>query len=152
MRVQKTVAFFWIIFFVWTSFCVYAVATHHIKLISSSGKITKIEVEVYLDVFGNIVVEEIDWGFIDPGETLNRTFYIQNKGNYPHVILTMNVTDWVPEIAESYLNMTWTMENIVIDKDSIYPFTLSLSCAPDVQNFTDYSNDIWITGTKHAGP
>jgi hypothetical protein len=116
------------------------------KVLSSSGSVKAINVEVYWDVECTQVVTSIDWGNPEPGDSLNRTIYVKNTGSAP-MTLSMSCSGWSPVEAENYLTLTWDKEGAQVDAGVVVQAVLTLSVSESVSGFTDFSFNIVIEGS-----
>lgn len=116
------------------------------KILSSSGSVKAINVEIYWDVECTQVVTSIDWGNPEPGDSLNRTIYVKNTGSAP-MTLNMSCSGWSPVEAENYLALTWDKEGAQVDAGVVVQAVLTLSVSESVSGFTDFSFNIVIEGS-----
>lgn len=116
------------------------------KTLSSTGAIKGINVEVYWDVECTQVVNSVDWGIPEPGDSLIRTIYVKNIGNSP-MTLNMSCSGWDPAEAESYLSVSWDRDGATIDADEVVSAVLTLSVSDLISGITDFSFNIIIQGT-----
>ena len=116
------------------------------KVLSSSGSVKAINVEVYWTVECTQVVTSIDWGNPEPGDSLNRTIYVKNTGSAP-MTLSMSCSGWSPVEAENYLTLYWDKEGAQVDANVIVQAVLTLSVSESVSGFTDFSFNIVIEGS-----
>jgi hypothetical protein len=118
------------------------------KQVTSHGKIKTIGCEVWANANRTIILTDIDWGFVSPGDIKGVGFWVQNTGNV-NVTLSLNVTSWNPLNASSYIVVTWnyTAGTVVLPFEMV-PIQLRLSVSPSITGITDFSNTIWITATE----
>lgn len=116
------------------------------RTIGSSGIVKAINVEVYRDLECTQAVDEIDWGTIEPGESVTRTVYIKNAGN---AALTLNLSyyGWDPPAAGSYITLSWDREGETMEPQAVLAATLTLSVSDAISGITDFSFSIVIKGT-----
>jgi len=120
--------------------------------VPSTGSVKGVGVGVYSDSSCNNNVTSIDWGFLEPGATINKTVYIRNNGNVP---LTLNITTngWNPMSAHNYITLIWNREGYVLgttQSTRVIQTSLSLSVSSNTSGITTFSFDIIVTGTEHA--
>lgn len=118
---------------------------HFQKKMGGKGRLKKIGVEVYWDEALTQVVEEIDWGWLEPGELANVTVWVLNTGNYPHTVLTLSTSNWSPSVAGDYLDLTWDRQGWELDKKGPVNATLTLNVDAAVTGFDGFSFDIVVT-------
>ena len=116
------------------------------RTIGSSGTVKAINVEVYWDIEGTNVVSEIDWGSIEPNESVIRTVYVKNTGNTA-LTLSMTYSGWVPAEAGDYLTLSWDREGVTVDPDAVLAAVLTLSVSDSISGIENFSFNIVIEGT-----
>jgi hypothetical protein len=116
------------------------------RTIGSSGTVKAINVEVYWDSECTQVVSEVDWGFCDPGSTIDKTVYIKNTGNAP-LALSMTYSGWSPTEASDYISLSWDSEGAEIAAGSVKTAVLTLSISETITGIMDFSFNIVIEGT-----
>lgn len=116
------------------------------RTIGSSGTVKAINVDVYWDIEGTNVVSEIDWGSIEPNESVIKTVYVKNTGN---TVLTLSMTysGWVPAEAGDYLTLSWDREGVTVDPDAVLAAVLTLSVSDSISGIESFSFNIVIEGT-----
>lgn len=116
--------------------------------IPNSGNVKTVGVGVYWDSACTDNVTSIDWGFLEPGATVNRTVYIRNEGNTP-LVLNMTTDNWNPTSTSGYVFLNWNLEGCVVNTTvPVVQAVLTLSVSSDVSGVTGFSFDIIITGTE----
>lgn len=116
------------------------------KILSSSGSVKAINVEVYWDVECTQVVTSIDWGNPEPGDSLNRTIYVKNTGSAP-MTLNMSCSGWSPTEAANYLTLSWNRDGAQVNAGEVVNAVLTLSVSSFVSGITDFSFNIVIEGS-----
>ena len=116
------------------------------RTLGSSGTVKAINVEVYWDIECTQVVNEIDWGIIEPGDSVTETVYIKNSGNVA-LTLNMSYSGWVPAGAGDYITLSWDKEGSTVDPDAVVGATLTLSVSESISSITTFSFTIVIEGT-----
>ena len=91
------------------------------RVIPNTGRIVivtpppppELELQFFQDENCTIVLTEINWGSIDPGETKAFPAYVKNVGDVP---FTMNLStqNWDPADAEFYIDATWDYNGTVV--------------------------------------
>jgi len=123
------------------SFGVYGLLTSS-RNISSSGTVKAINVEVYWDQGCSQIVENIDWGFAEPGDTVSKTI----SGNAP-LTLGLSYSDWIPAEAGDFITLSWDQEGTTINPGDIQQAALTLTISDDITGVTDFSFNIVIEGS-----
>jgi len=116
------------------------------RTIGSSGTVKAINVDVYWDIEGTNAVSEIDWGSIEPNESVIRTVYVKNTGNTA-LTLSMTYSGWVPAEAGDYLTLSWDREGVTVDPDAVLAAVLTLSVSDSISGIENFSFNIVIEGT-----
>lgn len=118
------------------------------KDIPGRGSIETIEpgIGLYLDQQCANVVSSVDFGLLEPGSSMDFTFYLKNEGNTD---LSLNLTsrNWFPVEASEYMSLTWDQEGQQISPNQIIIGTIKLSVSPDIQDISSYSLTITINAT-----
>ena len=121
------------------------------RTIVSSGTINAINIEVYWDIECTQIVNEIEWGIIEPGDSVIETIYIKNTGNAA-LTLSMSHFYWDPEEAGDYITLAWDKEGETIDPDSVIGAILTLFVSDSISGITTFSFNIVIEGTGAHAP
>ena len=114
--------------------------------LSSTGSVKAINVEVYWDFECTQVVNSIDWGTPEPGDSVAKTVYVKNTGTAP-MTLSMSCSGWNPVEAGNYLTLSWDREGAILDAGAVVPAVLTLTVSDTVSGITDFSFNIVIEGT-----
>lgn len=120
------------------------------RRVPNTGNVEGVGVGVYWDDDCTDNVTSINWGFLEPGATSNKTVYIKNEGNLP-VVLNITTDNWSPTLAYENITLSWNREGYVLN--TTVPVTqavLTLSVSPDISGVTNFTFDIIITGTEHT--
>ncbi|MCD6431687.1 hypothetical protein J7L33_03160 [Candidatus Bathyarchaeota archaeon] len=118
--------------------------------VPSSGNVKAVGVGVYWDNACTNNVTSIDWGFLEPGATVNKTVYIKNEGNTP-MVLNMTTDNWNPASASENITLSWNREGYVLNTTApVVQAILTLSVSPNISGVTNFSFDIIITGTEQT--
>jgi len=118
--------------------------------VPNSGNVKTVGVGVYWDNACTNNVTSIDWGFLEPGATVNKTVYIKNEGNTP-MVLNMTTDNWNPASASENITLSWNREGYVLNTTApVVQAILTLSVSPNISGVTNFSFDIIITGTEQT--
>lgn len=96
------------------------------------------------DIFGNQRVEHVDWGLVEPGDTVNVTIFIRNT-NLKSVFVDLSTDTWVPEGADTFLSASWDFGEEPLGVGKIRETLLILTVSPDVTGISEFSFDIVFT-------
>ena len=116
------------------------------RTIASRGVMKAVGVEVYWDSGCTDTVSAINWGILEPGDSLTKTVYVKNTGNAP-VTLKMTCSGWDPPEAVDHFTLSWDKEGAVIPPDAVVAVVLTLSVSDAIYGITDFSSTITIEGT-----
>lgn len=88
----------------------------------------------------------IDWGIIEPNQTVSRTVMVNNTSNTP-ITLSMFASNWIPVNASVYMSLSWNYDNstLTIGESEIIDFMLWVH--NDIHDIISFSFDITIVGS-----
>jgi len=107
------------------------------KILTSSGSVKSINVEVYFDSLCTQVANSLDWGTPGPGDIFNKTVYIKNSGTVP-VNLSLMTSSWTP--------LVWDSEGATVGAGQVLPVVLTLTVFDTITGITEFSFNIIIEG------
>jgi hypothetical protein len=116
------------------------------KVLSNTGTVKAIGVGVYSEYACINPVTSINWGTLEPGQTVNKTVYIKNTSNVP-VTLSMITQNWNPSGASNYITCTWNSEGNPLNVNQVISAVLTLSVRSNITGVTDFSFNIVIIGS-----
>ena len=116
------------------------------RTLSNSGAITAIGVGVYWDSACTNITSSFDWGTLEPGSSKDFTCYIRNEGNSPST-LSMSTSNWSPQNAFDYINLSWDYDGQILDPDEVSQVTFTLSVSASIDGITNFRFDITIVGS-----
>jgi hypothetical protein len=117
------------------------------QTIPLNGAIDAVNLGVYSDSDCTQTTTALNVGSLSPGGIATQTVYIKNTGNTPET-LTMTTNNWTPTNAPTYLTLTWTRQNTVLNAGATIPATLTLTAASNTGSLTTFSCDVTFTGTQ----
>lgn len=117
------------------------------KTLTSTGQVNSINVEVYWDRECTQVARHVEWGNIEPGESIEKTIFIKNNGDAP-MTLHMYSSSWDPAVAEICITLTWDKQGATIFADEVLEAMLILIVSDLNTVVTDFSFNIVIEGTS----
>lgn len=115
--------------------------------VKARGRVVGIRVNIYEDANLTTRLTEIDWGFIEPGETKNFSCYVESLCNVP-AILTLETELWQPENASSYIFLSWDYDNSTLDLGEVRQITFFLYVSEDISGIDHFAFDIIVTAVK----
>jgi len=113
--------------------------------IHSVGTIKAVNVGVYDSFSCANIINEIDWGVLEPASATNRTVYIRNEANVP-VVLRLETGNWAPANASSFMNLTWNYDQRPLEVDETVKVTFTLEVSPEISGIDNFSFDILVIG------
>ena len=116
------------------------------KTLSSASYVEGINVEVYWDNQCTQIVDSLDWGSPEPGESIGRTVYVKNTGD-AKMTLDLSTSSWSPAGAKCYLSVNWERQGETIDVDEVVQATLTLAVSDLITGVADFSFNVVIEGT-----
>lgn len=116
------------------------------KILTSSGSVKSINVEVYFDSLCTQVANSLDWGTPGPGDIVNKTVYIKNSGTAP-VKLSLMTSSWTPVEAANYITLVWGSEGATVGAGQVLPVVLTLTVFNTITGITEFSFNIIIEGS-----
>ena len=118
-----------------------------VRVGSTGMVVSSANIGVYWDSLCVRNVTAIDWGTLEPGGSKTVTLFVKNTGNVA-MTLSLSTVGWDPQVASTYLGLTWGREGVIIQPDEVIPVTLTLNVSGDVQDITSFSFNIYIAGTQ----
>jgi hypothetical protein len=120
------------------------------RRIPNGGNVRAVGVGVYWDDTCTSNVTEINWGFLQLGEIVDKTVFIKNGGTLP-VVLNMTAENWNSTPASQYVTLSWNRESYVLNTtEPVVQAVLTLSVSSETVGVTAFSFDIVITGTEYT--
>ncbi len=111
--------------------------------ISTKGNIKAVGVQFYFDSAGSVGTSQIDWGTLDPGQTVNVTLYMKSTSNVP-VVAGISVGNFNPPSGSSYLACIWDYNGITVNPGQMIPIVFTLQVESTVTGITAFSFDIGV--------
>jgi hypothetical protein len=112
-----------------------------------SGKVSAVNVGVYLDSSCTVNCTSINWGNIDPCSAVTKTVYVKNLGTVA-VVLRIGTRNWNPTEAASLVTLSWNLNNYVLAAGEVVPAVFTLALASNTGSLGDFSFVVVITGTQ----
>jgi hypothetical protein len=114
--------------------------------ISTHGNIKAVGVAFYSDSLGAIASSQINWGTLEPGQTVNVTLFMKSTSNVP-VFVSMAVGNFNPPSGSTYLACTWNYSG-TLNPGQLVPVVFTLTVANTITGITAFSFDISVVGTS----
>jgi len=116
-------------------------------LIYGKGRVVIMNLDVYSDEASTVVLTEIDWGTLEPGDSKNFTAYVKNNGNVPFN-MSISTENWVPVEAVMYITLSWDYGGQTISSGEVLQLTFTLTVASNISGVGAFVFDIVITATE----
>lgn len=128
--------------------CVLAVfvASHTIP---NTIYVKTVGVGVYWDSGCTNEVSSINWEYLEPGETIEKTINVKNEGTVA-MTLSMTTANWNPSSALSYVTVSWNRESHVLNSGSVVEAVLTVSLSEGISGIASVNFDMTITGTEQT--
>ena len=114
-------------------------------MIGTRGSVSSVGVSIWEDPDRTAPLTSIDWGALEPGQTKNKTAWIENNGT-ASLTLTLTTDSWNPEASTLYLGLSWDYQNQTIVKDEMIMVNLVLSVSPEISGIDSFDFNIVIAG------
>ena len=122
-------------------------ALFYSRRIHAEGTIRTVGLQVYADPECTVVLDSINWGRLEPGQSKNTTFYIKLTGNTPST-LGVSTDNFAPAEAEQYLTLMWDYDGRVLVPGDILKVVSTLQVSSSISGIESFSFDIIITATE----
>jgi hypothetical protein len=114
--------------------------------ISTHGNIKAVGVAFYSDSSGVSATSQINWGTLEPGQSVNVTLYMKSTSNVP-VSVSMAVGNFNPPSGSTYLACTWNYSGS-LSPGQLVPVVFTLVVANTITGITAFSFDVSVVGTS----
>jgi hypothetical protein len=124
----------------------YAVAAVQFQAsVSTQGNIKSVGILFYGNSAGTTLKSTIDWGTIEPGQTVNSTLYMKSTSSVA-VSVSMAVGNFVPASGSGYLSCTWSYDDKTLNPGQLVAVIFTLKAANTITDITSFSFDIGVVG------
>lgn len=114
------------------------------RSLTAQGIIKYGNVGVYQDANCTTPMTAIDWGSLYPGDRVTNTLYVQNQVA-DNVTLGVDIVDWTPVAAASYLSVTWELDRNVLDDHEVARLDVTLNVSALIRDIDSFSFTLSIT-------
>jgi len=114
--------------------------------VPNSATLKTIGLEVYWDEECSNLVNFINWGSLEPGQTEAKQVYIKNTGN-TDATLSFTTENWSPVSASNYITLEWNYDGSEVPPNYVVPITFTLHVSSSIQDIDSFVFDLVITGT-----
>ena len=118
------------------------------NVLSNGAVTTSANCGLYSDSACTTPLRSIDWGNLTAGGTVTQTIYIKNTSSGLPLTLNMTTTNWSPASANGPITITWNQEGTTLSPGQSTVATLTLTVSSSEVGITDFSVQIYITGTN----
>ena len=129
---------------VWSTYVIHSRLTYVVR-IGGSGEIKAIGLSVFEDEALTTPLTSINWGLVEPGETIYKDIWVYNDGNY-RITLMLTTDNWNPPNASDFMTLTWNYANQVIEPGAALGLTFSLYISSSITDIDTFSFVITVTG------
>jgi len=132
-------------------FSMYATAIMFIqKDYYTNGSILSINVDLFWNEEMTLPVTNMAWFHIEVGATKYMEFIVANTGT-TNLTLSLTTHDWLPEIAEDFIQVSWDQENMVLLKGEWVRAKVTISVSSSIVDVDEFSYTTTIIGTEIMG-
>lgn len=142
----KSLAYLAILFLTVTVAAAYSLLQVSIK-IPAVGKVKGVNIQVYSDSQCSIVLVQIDWGLLSPGENKSFVCYLKSESTV-NVVLILAAQDWNPTAAGQYIVLSWNREGFTLQPGQAAEAKLALYVSPSIAGVTSFSFTIIVTASE----
>jgi archaellum component FlaG (FlaF/FlaG flagellin family) len=133
------------IFAVTAGWLTYA-STRATQNVPSKGKLTVLNVGVYLNSGCTQSASALDWGTLTVGGNATLVVWVKNAGS-GNVTLSLTTGSWVPSAASSWMTLSWNQEGTFLIPQQVVQATLVLTVSSFVDgDVGDFAFNIIIAG------
>jgi hypothetical protein len=115
--------------------------------LGSSGVVSSANINAYKEVGCVNELSSVSWGSISPGGSKQVTVYLKNIGSVA-LVLSLSTSGWSPSGAGGYFSLTWNYGGQTLQPNQVLSVKFTLSVSGSIKDITDFSFDIYITGTE----
>ena len=115
--------------------------------IHTTGIVADLIFGVYSNSACTLNLTSINWGFCYPGGNNTEIAYVKNLGTLD-TTLSILTTNWDPLAASSHLTLTSDYSGLALIPGEVVKLTFTLSVSSSINQITDFSLDIVITGQE----
>ena len=147
---RTTIAFILIIVF-FVSLFAWAVGDYNAQLninveANTVGNLRTVGVQVYSDE-NNTILESIDWGNIEPGDTKNITAYIHNPGN-SEAVIHVATGNYTPASLQAYSSFTCPLNSTMVGGGETVETVFSLNVFLNVTEIEEFMFDVVVSASS----
>jgi len=124
-------------------------ALHAQVRLPSQARIKSLGLEIYWDEDCTEKVESINWGLLEPGESVSRTVYVKLTGNVP-AVLNIYAENWTPPEAEDYISLSHNYTGSALVPEEVKGLTLTLNISKNIVGIEAFSFDIVFEAIEYA--
>ena len=121
----------------------------HIYTVQNYGVVKTVNISIYSDIDCLEKLTEINWEYITPNETKQRSVYAKNEGT-TSITLSMYTENWNPENCTLYMNCDWNATNVVLEPQEICMGNVELTIFANTteSGISNFSFDIIFVGSE----
>jgi hypothetical protein len=127
------------------SLVTYALLSGSVR-VPSRAQVKCVGVDVFSDANCTVRMTQIDWGFLDPGQTKNYSVYVKSQSNVD-ITLTMATEDWNPSNATAVVGVSWDCQGRQVSAGAAVLANLTLTMSQTTNGLSDFTFTIVFTGS-----
>ncbi len=121
------------------------------KNVPAGGTVSQIQASINIGVYADSgctqTASYVDWGTLQPGDTVTKTLWIKNTGN-TDATLSLTANTWSPTNAATWITVSWDKQNANLTPNQPVQATLTLHVATNIDSgITNFSFNMLISGT-----
>jgi hypothetical protein len=101
----------------------------------------------FSDSHCNSALSSIDWGELNPGESVSYSFYVQNHADAVLTGLSCQMLEVIPEQAENFLSLGYSLSIKSLSKNEFAEVDLTLKVDPSIHDIKEFSFDVLVTAS-----
>jgi hypothetical protein len=127
------------------SLATYALLSASVR-VPTKAQVKCVGVDVFADVDCTVSVTQIDWGFLDPGQTKDYSVYVESQSNV-EMTLTMATEDWNPSNATAVVGLSWDCQGRQVGAGTVVLANFVLTVSQTTDGLSGFTFTIVITGS-----
>jgi hypothetical protein len=119
------------------------VAQQVIQINIRSSAVIRSMFDAYWDLDCTRIINNIDWGLLEPASSQTVTIYIRNTSP-SSAILNLTSRNWTPQGSDSYITLSWDREGFTLKPNQTVEVRLTLTVNANIRDITEFSFEIII--------
>jgi len=127
------------------SLVTYALLSGSVR-VPTRAQVKCVGVDVFSDANCTVRMTQIDFGFLDPGQTKNYSVYVKSQSNV-EMTLTMTTEDWNPSNATAVVGLSWDCQGRQVSAGTVVLANFTLTMSQTTDGLSDFTFTIVFTGS-----